>query len=302
MAFGSREQGARRRSADDGRTTMNRRGTRCALVCACAIIALTPSLRADADQPLAEAKRLFNKAEVHFGTGDFKQALELYTAAFQKKPLPGFHFNIAQCHRNLGNHKQAIFHFKQYLARSKNPSNRTVAEQLLQESERAHEQALAASVPSPEEEPPAPALDTEVPADLTQPGKENTPTPSSKTESTTEPTDSANRKGLPSWAFWSGVGVTGALLIAGTITGIMTISKGSKFNDPTTDPAELRGLKDDGETLRTVANISFAGAAVAAVSTAVLYFFTDFSKADRSATLAANIGLNRAVLTLGGSF
>ena len=41
----------------------------------------------------------------------------LYTAAHDAKPLPALLFNIAQCHRQLGNHERALFFYRRHSRR-----------------------------------------------------------------------------------------------------------------------------------------------------------------------------------------
>lgn len=85
------------------------------------------------DEALRKAKVLFKKAELHFSLGEFKEALKLYKQAYVLKPLPGFHFNLAQCHRNLGQCRLARFHYRQYLALVPKAPNRKVVEELIAE-------------------------------------------------------------------------------------------------------------------------------------------------------------------------
>jgi tetratricopeptide (TPR) repeat protein len=87
------------------------------------------------DNATRSAKRHFAKGEKLFALGRFDDALVEYEAAFDAKPLPGFLFNIAQCHRNLGNIDQAIFSYRKYLRESPDAENREAVEQQIQELE-----------------------------------------------------------------------------------------------------------------------------------------------------------------------
>jgi hypothetical protein len=75
---------------------------------------------------LAKAKKLFRKAEKQFYLGRFKKALKLYEKAYDVLPLPGFLYNIAQCHRHLGSYKKAIFFYRGYLAKSRRADRKMV--------------------------------------------------------------------------------------------------------------------------------------------------------------------------------
>ncbi len=62
------------------------------------------------------ARRKFAVAQKAYNVGDFEVALTAYSEAYQLKPLPGFLFNIAQCHRQLGHYERAAFFYKRYLS------------------------------------------------------------------------------------------------------------------------------------------------------------------------------------------
>lgn len=94
-----------------------------------------PRSAAAEDAATKAAKRYFTKGEKLFALGRFDEALEQYEKAFESKPLPGFLFNIAQCHRNLGNIDQAIFSYRKYLRESPDAENREAVERQIEELE-----------------------------------------------------------------------------------------------------------------------------------------------------------------------
>lgn len=94
-----------------------------------------PRAAAAEDAATKSAKRHFAKGEKLFALGRFDDALEEYEAAYDAKPLAGFLFNIAQCHRNLGNIDQAIFSYRKYLREAPDAENREAVEQQIQELE-----------------------------------------------------------------------------------------------------------------------------------------------------------------------
>jgi len=69
-----------------------------------------------------KAKRLFKKAQKHYRLGRFARARNLYEGAYDLVPLPGFLYNIAQCHRMEKHYEQAIYFYRSYL--SANPTTR----------------------------------------------------------------------------------------------------------------------------------------------------------------------------------
>jgi tetratricopeptide (TPR) repeat protein len=83
-----------------------------------------------------EARGHFRRGETAFAMGRFAEALREYQAAYELRPLPGFLFNIGQCHRNLGHLKEAAFSFKRYLRLKPDAANRAAMEELITDLER----------------------------------------------------------------------------------------------------------------------------------------------------------------------
>jgi tetratricopeptide (TPR) repeat protein len=79
---------------------------------------------------------LFEKAEKKYNLAQFETALKLYSRAYELVSLPGFLFNIAQCHRNLENYKKAIFFYRQYLGKARRVGNRKTVLELIAESKK----------------------------------------------------------------------------------------------------------------------------------------------------------------------
>ena len=106
------------------------------LVIALVVMLLSVVRVAHADDPaLRAAKRHYDRGEKLFAIGKFDEALDEYQKAFDAKPLPGFLFNIGQCHRNLGNIDQAIFSYKKYLSLEPEAANKEKVESLIDELE-----------------------------------------------------------------------------------------------------------------------------------------------------------------------
>jgi tetratricopeptide (TPR) repeat protein len=95
-----------------------------------------PAVVAHADDREQQARTHFRRAETHFAVGRFKAALAEYERAFELKPLPGFLFNIGQCHRNLGHLEEAIFSFKKYLQLRPDAKDRPAIDELIADLER----------------------------------------------------------------------------------------------------------------------------------------------------------------------
>ncbi|MBI1946522.1 MAG: tetratricopeptide repeat protein [Deltaproteobacteria bacterium] len=106
------------------------------------VMAGAPALAEDTDT--AQAKKLFVLATTNYELGRFDDALRSYLEAYQRKPLPGFLFNIGLCHRKLGDHVAAVAAFEEYLAKVPKAQNRADVEAML-----AEERAAAAAAPPP---------------------------------------------------------------------------------------------------------------------------------------------------------
>lgn len=244
-----------------------------------AVVSSGPAL-AD-DDNTAKAKQLFNEAEQHFAKGDFAEANKLYQEAYKLKPLNGFLLNIGQCYRGLGQYEKAIEYYKRYIEGSQNELRKADARRLIKVCE--EELAKQPPKPAPEEQPP-------------QPEEKPTPKPPPEPSAPKPP----RSKGLPPLVFWSGVGVTSALLLTGIITGAMALSKSSEYQDPNTPYGELQGLKDSGKAARTASTVTFVLCAVAATATTLVYFYTDFGP--KEASMAAGPIEGGGLLVLQGRF
>lgn len=104
---------------------------------------------ATAQDKTAEAKALFQQGQAAYAAGDFEAALQAFGAAHEAAPLPALWFNIAQCHRKLGHHQQAIDAFTSFKNQQKKiaPETRAEVDKLLAEEQQllADEQAKAAA-------------------------------------------------------------------------------------------------------------------------------------------------------------
>jgi tetratricopeptide (TPR) repeat protein len=89
------------------------------------------------DAPVERAKELFARGNQHYNLGELAQALEMYRRAYQITPLEEFLFNIAQCHRKLGQHREAITMYQSYLVGVPDAENKALVEDLIAESKAA---------------------------------------------------------------------------------------------------------------------------------------------------------------------
>jgi hypothetical protein len=107
---------------------------------------VAPSKKLDPDE--SRARTLFKDGQTAYDVGEFENALRLFTEAYKVKPLPGFLFNIAQCHRQLGNFKEAAFFFGRFIDNSKpEAANVELARELMTQMEKRLEASRPVDAP-----------------------------------------------------------------------------------------------------------------------------------------------------------
>jgi tetratricopeptide (TPR) repeat protein len=101
--------------------------------------------------PARAADPRTEKAREHYLQGDafykldkYPQALAEYEQAYLAKPDPSFLYNIAQCHRLMGNRAEAVRFYRRYLKDAPHAPNREVADKHIKDLE-----AALASDPTP---------------------------------------------------------------------------------------------------------------------------------------------------------
>jgi tetratricopeptide (TPR) repeat protein len=124
----------------------------CAALAALSLAVLPPRSARAAGAATRAAKEHYEKAEVAYKLGRFGEALAEYGLAYEAKHLPGLLFNIAQCHKMLGDHEKAVFFYESFLREKPDAPNRALVESLLAESREALESARAAAAARTEAE------------------------------------------------------------------------------------------------------------------------------------------------------
>lgn len=190
----------------------------------------------------AEAKVHYDQGTVHFNLDEWPQAIQEFKAAYRLFPDAIFLYNIAQCHRKIGDAAEALSFYKKYLRERPDAPNRSEVEKRIDELEAARaaqSQSREAppaglappnlptsaapseppAVPAPGPAPPEPAA-----APPAQPppalGTAAPPVPA-RTEAawpgadvtTTAPAPAESGSILRKWWFWTGVGVVVAAAV-----------------------------------------------------------------------------------------
>lgn len=163
------------------------------------LVLLSSSAFAGEAREQARARSL--AAASAFKLGRFEEALKEYTAAYQLDAHPDLLFNIAQCHRNLGNHDRAIFFLELYLQEATSSEDRDRVEVLIAELEERRR---------PRSEVETPVVTTTVAASVAP--KPPVPNPTTPVPPPPEPTTPAYQQG---W-FW-GVVIGTAAVVGGAV-------------------------------------------------------------------------------------
>jgi tetratricopeptide (TPR) repeat protein len=96
------------------------------------------------DEAKAQARVKYTEGNEAYEQGDFRKALAAFNEAYQLAPLPGFLFNVAQCHRQLGAYERAAYFYRRYLSLSeKEPANAPMVKDLIAEMDAKAKQETA---------------------------------------------------------------------------------------------------------------------------------------------------------------
>ena len=94
------------------------------------------ALAASADDTRTEnARAHYLQGDAYYKLDKYANALQEYEQAYIAKADPSFLYNIAQCHRLMGNRAEALKFYKRYLKDAPNAPNRPVAEKHIKDLE-----------------------------------------------------------------------------------------------------------------------------------------------------------------------
>jgi tetratricopeptide (TPR) repeat protein len=191
---------------------------------------------------LDEAKAVFSRAEKAYGVGRFEEALADFERAYALLPLPGFLFNLGQCHRNLGNWEQAGRFYQEYLDRQPRAANadkvRALLAQMKQKvAEQQEARARAAAAGAATDSPPRAATASAVTPSLAA-ANPSPPLPASATPTVSPqvaPAAALSASSLPAagrpatplyrrWWLWTVVGVVAVGASAGIAAAVLSPS------------------------------------------------------------------------------
>jgi tetratricopeptide (TPR) repeat protein len=227
----------------------------------------------------ARAVELFRKSEEAYRQGDFAQVIRLLDEAYALDPQPVLVYNRARAAEGLGDLDGAITGYEKFLNDEPNTPDRGAIEQRVatlkrQRDERAalvHDRDTRRNEPPPRPPPPPPA----------QPPPPGAP--------------EAHRSLLP----YVVAGAGGAGLVAGTIFGVMALSK---KDDAVAERTQQRSmdLKDSADHLATASTVSFVLGTVLVLAGATWWVVDSgvLSKKNRAGRLALDV----SAAGIGGAF
>jgi tetratricopeptide (TPR) repeat protein len=190
---------------------------------------------AHADPARAKAEQHAQAAEALFRQDRFEAALEEYQQAQRALPLPAFLFNIAQCHRAMGEWQAAIEGFEEFLAHTDDAALKKTAEALIADCKSVHgtkqidlfgpdevmqllppqgtpiEVAFAPPLVAPPPVPPPPAPPPAETPSIEPPPPAIAPTVSAPVE--------RDPPIYEKWWFWTAIGGGVALIVGGAVIG-----------------------------------------------------------------------------------
>jgi hypothetical protein len=202
-----------------------------------AVLAARPAVAASPEEK-TKARELYQSGLVHYDLKEYAEALKSFKDAYRVVQDPAFLYNIAQCHRRLGQNPEALDFYRNYLRRSPSAANRGEVERRIQEIEREIQQAEKTGRPPPpppppaKEPPPPPPVLTPLPTDThaapppagpAATGATAVPPPAAVDLSAAPPPEKSSGGVLTRWWFWAGVG---AVVLGGLAVGIAVGRRG----------------------------------------------------------------------------
>jgi tetratricopeptide (TPR) repeat protein len=176
---------------------------------------------------LREAREHYEQAVAHYNLDEFTPALAEFREAYRLKPDPSFLFNIAQCHRKLGDTDAALDFYRKYLRSLPDAPNRADVERMIADLRARQAATPAPSAPAPavEAPPAAPVLVPSPPAAAPPAALVVTTAPAPAIET---PAPIYRR-----WWFWTALG---AVVVGGVVATVALTRSGPQPYQGNLDP------------------------------------------------------------------
>jgi tetratricopeptide (TPR) repeat protein len=182
---------------------------------------------ARAAEPRAEkAREHYQQGDAYFKLEKYPNALQEFEQAYLAKQDPSFLYNIAQCHRLMGNRVEAVRFYKRYVSDAPAAANRGIAEKHIRDLEAAlnAEELTGARPPPAAPMPPVapiapPQPQTSAPPPPVAPGSSGADT-AAWNQSAATPGDAQTdeRPIYTKWWFWT---AAGGVVVAGALVALL---------------------------------------------------------------------------------
>ena len=208
-----------------------------------------------------EVRALARKGASLYDLGKYPEALGAFEAAYEKKPVPGLLFNIAQCHRQMGHLDQAARVYKSYLRTDPPEAAAKQARELLAKVEEAlAKQASAVQAP---------------PHDLTDSSAKKA-APDVAVLPAPAPPPAPVQRQRQRWPMYAAGGVAVSALALGVVWGLGSRSATNELSQlhqsGPVDPAKDAALRDEASSKYNRSRISYVVAGLAAATAVAFYF------------------------------
>ena len=241
-----------------------RRRTTVALAAAVLVlVGIVAPARAD----VTKAKAHYEHGLALYQVGEYRQALEEFKAAHLEKPDPAFLYNMGQCFRQLGDTDSALTFYKRYLSLDPESPLRGDVERRIQELELSRADQPRPTAPPKLTDPPPQARPR-----ITMDTSASTDTSSSRIVSTSS--SPSRTPPLPRWMPWASAGLTLALGVAATVSGLSASSRVDDLHNSCGQTAQgctgaqIASVKDRAH----LATVLWAVTGIAAVGTGVTVY------------------------------
>jgi tetratricopeptide (TPR) repeat protein len=233
------------------------------------------------------AKRYYAVGEELYRRSDYDGALKEFQRAFKAVPKPDLLYNIARCYEGLGKRKEAIDHYRRYLAKASPSSrDRAIVKARIANLERMAKRAQKAETQKAQRAQEARAAA----AEAERKRREELARRAKDAREAKEQTKGDGRSSALAIAGWSAAGAGVTMVVVGAVLGGMAKSKASSIEEANangTQYSEVAGDFDTGESLEKASIGLLVGGGVAAVAGGVLLFLHYRGSSERATARAS---------------
>ncbi len=267
---------------------------------------------ADGDA-VARAKAYFKKGTQAYRLANFKEALGHFEEAMKLSPRPSVILNLGQCHRQLDNHKKALFFYKLYFTEWSRANPTTKGSPPFQEEVEGYikelEYKVAMAKPEPAKPEPAKPEPAKPEPAKPEPGTQQAdPLPTAQ-RADPRPTPAPQPRGssVKKIAGWTLIATGAALTVSGIVLGALAADVSSQVEQGggpgSKDWADFEEKETLGKNLNNamIATLTIGAGAAVGGAVLILLHYTDRFET-QSAWLAPSVTPGGAAVTAGVRF